>query len=131
MRNLRETSPDSPLLAPGDVAATLARLARGCVEGDPVADQVLRGTAGYLGAALADLVNLLNPEVIVLTGWVARRLGPPLLELAREAVARHALRRPLAATEIVLSPLPATPVSLGAATFALEGALASLGRPRR
>ncbi|WP_059006379.1 ROK family protein [Streptomyces specialis] len=129
MRNLRETSPDSPMLAPGDQAATVARLARGYVEGDPVARQVLRTTAGYLGAALADLVNLLNPEIIVLTGWVARRLGPPLLELAREALARYALRGPLAATELVLSPLPANPVSLGAATFALEGALASLGRP--
>ncbi|MGK5533539.1 ROK family protein [Streptomyces sp. URMC 129] len=129
MRNLRETSPDSPLLCPGDQAATIARLAQGCDEGDPVAAQVLRSTAGYLGAALADLVNLLNPEVIVLTGWVARRLGPRLLELAREAVARHALRRPLAATEIVLSSLPADPVCLGAATFALEGTLAALGRP--
>jgi hypothetical protein len=46
----------------------------------------------------------------------------------REAVARHALRRPLAATEIVLSPIPTDPVCLGAATFALEEALRSVGR---
>ncbi|WP_049572939.1 ROK family transcriptional regulator [Streptomyces sp. SBT349] len=128
MRTLAEISPGSPLLAGDDQTATVARLARACREGDPVADQVLRRTADHLGAALADLVNLLDPEIVILTGWVARRLGAPLLGLAREAVARHALRRPRETTEIVLSPIRVNPVSLGAATFALEGALASVGR---
>ena len=45
----------------------------------------------------------------------------------REAVARHALRRPMAATEIVLCQIPGNPVCLGAATFALEGYLAAIG----
>jgi hypothetical protein len=59
---------------------------------------------------------------------VARRLGQPLLDEVREAVARHALRRPLESTEIVLCPIASNPVSLGAATFALEGSLASVGQ---
>jgi hypothetical protein len=46
-------------------------------------------------------------------------------------MARHALRRPLTATEIVLSPIPTDPVCLGAATFALEGALQSGGPQRK
>jgi predicted NBD/HSP70 family sugar kinase len=91
-----------------------------------VAVKVVRDTARYLGAGIADLVNLLNPEVVVLSSWVAAALGEPLLEEVREAVARHALQRPLAATEIVLSPIPTDPVCLGAATFALEGALSSI-----
>ncbi|MDT0347104.1 ROK family protein [Streptomyces litchfieldiae] len=128
MRSLREISPDSPMLAADDQTATLARLARALDEDDPVAARTLRTTAGHLGAALADLVNLLDPEIIVLTGWVARQLGGPLLEQAREAVTRHALRRPLESTEIVLSPIQVNPVSLGAATFALEGALDAVGR---
>ncbi|NUP67450.1 MAG: transcriptional regulator, partial [Nonomuraea sp.] len=37
---------------------------------------------------------------------------------------------PMAATEIVLSPIPTDPVCLGAATFALEGALQSVGQRR-
>jgi predicted NBD/HSP70 family sugar kinase len=128
MQNLRELSPGSPLLHPDDQTATIEALARGVADGDPVAVKVVRETARYLGAALADLVNLLNPEVIVLSSWVARLLGQPLLDEVREAVARHALRRPLAGTEIVLCPIPSNPVSLGAAAFALEGSLASVGQ---
>ncbi|MFE2677237.1 ROK family transcriptional regulator [Streptomyces hygroscopicus] len=131
MRTLRELSPDSPLLHPDDQTATIEALGRGLAEGDPVAVKVVHTTARYLGAALADLVNLLNPEVIVLSGWVAATLGEPLLAEVREAVAVRALRRPLANTEIVLCPIPSNPVSLGAATFALEGSLASMGPKSR
>ncbi|MEU1463430.1 ROK family transcriptional regulator [Streptomyces sp. NPDC005727] len=130
MRNLRELDPDSPLLHPGDQTATVDALAAAVAADDPVALAVLRDTARYLGAGIADLINLLNPEVVVLSSWVASRLGAPLLGEVRAAVARHALRRPLATTEIVLSPIPTDPVSLGAATFALEGTLRSVGGRR-
>ncbi|MGW1157860.1 ROK family protein [Streptomyces sp. NPDC002519] len=130
MRNLRELSPDSPLLHPGDQTATIDALARGVADGDPVALAVLRNTARYLGAAIADLVNLLNPEVVVLSSWVAAALGEPLLTEVRAAVGRYALGRPFTATEIVLSPIPTDPVCLGAATFALEGALQPAGTLR-
>ncbi|WP_221351043.1 ROK family transcriptional regulator [Streptomyces beigongshangae] len=127
MLNLREASPGSALLHPEDQTATIDALARAVAARDPVATAVLRDTARYLGAAVADLVNLLNPEVVVLSSWVAAALGEPLLHEVREAVARYALKRPLAGTEIVLSPIPTDPVCLGAATFALEGALAPAG----
>ncbi len=123
MLNLRELSPGSPLLHPEDQTATIDALALGVDANDPVALEVVRETARYIGAGIANLVNLLNPEVVVLSSWVARRLGEPLLREVREAVGRHALRRPFAATEIVLSPIPTDPACLGAATFALEGAL--------
>ncbi|MBT3152157.1 ROK family transcriptional regulator [Streptomyces sp. CHD11] len=128
MLNLRELSPDSPLLHDGDQTATVDALAGAVRAGDPVALGVLRHTARYLGAGVADLVNLFNPEVVVLSSWVAAAFGEPLLDEVRAAVTRHALRRPLAATRIVLSPIPTDPVCLGAATFALEGALRSAGR---
>ncbi|MBQ0987007.1 ROK family transcriptional regulator [Streptomyces sp. F63] len=131
MRRLRELDPGSPLLHPGDQTATIAALARAAGEGDPVAVAAVRETARFLGAGIADLVNLLNPEVIVLSSWVAALLGEHLLGEVRDVVARHALARPLAGTEIVLSPVPTNPVSLGAATFALEGFLTSVGRRPR
>nr|WP_074993891.1 ROK family transcriptional regulator [Streptomyces prasinopilosus] len=123
MLNLREVSPDSPMLRPGDQTATVDALARGVAAGDPVAVRVLEDTARYVGAGISGLVNLFNPEVVVLSGWVAAAFGEPLLDAVRGAVGRHALRRPLAAARIVLSPIPTDPVCLGAATFALEGAL--------
>ncbi|ELP61309.1 ROK family protein [Streptomyces turgidiscabies Car8] len=123
MLNLAELDPGGALLRPDDQTATVDALARGVADGDPVAVRVVRDMARYLGASISDLVNLLNPEIVVLSSWVAATLGEPLVTEVREAVARHALKRPLAATEIVLSPIPGDPVCLGAATFALEGAL--------
>ncbi|WP_329414876.1 ROK family protein [Streptomyces sp. NBC_00704] len=128
MQNLRELFPDSALLHPDDQTATIDALAAGVAADDPEAVQVLRETARYLGAGIANLVNLLNPEVVVLSSWVAARLGEPLVREVREAVARHALKRPLAANRIVVSPIPTDPACLGAATFALEGALRSVGQ---
>ncbi|WP_371663373.1 ROK family transcriptional regulator [Streptomyces sp. NBC_00280] len=126
MLNLAELDPGGTLLHPDDQTATVDALARGVTAGDPVAVRVIRDMARYLGASISDLVNLLNPEIVVLSSWVAATLGEPLVAEVREAVARHALKRPLAATEIVLSPIPGDPVCLGAATFALEGALSAV-----
>ncbi len=128
MLNLREIGPDSALLHADDQTATIDALARGIATDDPVARRAVHETARYLGAGVADLVNLFNPEIVVLSSWVARTLGEPLLHEVREAVTLHALPRPLAATEIVLSPIPTDPVCLGAATFALEGALQAVGQ---
>ncbi|RKN35054.1 ROK family protein [Streptomyces hoynatensis] len=111
-----------------DQTAAIGALARGCAAGEPTAREVVRETGELLGTALADLVTLLDPEVVVLTGWVARRLGTWLLPPARAALGRHALRRPGTGPELVLSPVRTNPVCLGAATFALEGALAAGGR---
>lgn len=127
MQNLRDLAPDSPLLHADDQTATIAALGRAAADGDPVAAKVVAETARYLGVAIAGLVNLVNPELIVLSSWVASHLGEPLLTEVRSVVARHALRRPLAATEITLCRIAGNPVSLGAATFALQGYLAAIG----
>jgi len=127
MQNLRDMAPTSPMLHPDDQTATIAALARGVTGGDPVAVKVVTETARYLGVAVADLINLVNPEVIVLSSWVAAQLGGPLLAEVRTVADRHALRRPRAATEITLCRLAGNPVSLGAATFALKRYLAAIG----
>jgi predicted NBD/HSP70 family sugar kinase len=126
LQHLRDRAPDSPLLRPDDQTASLNALALAADAGDPVALAVLTDTARYLGAGLADLVNLLNPEVVILSGWVTDRLGSLLLPEVRIAVGRHALRRPFEATRIQLCQVP-EPVALGAGTLALEGFLAGIG----
>jgi predicted NBD/HSP70 family sugar kinase len=123
IRTLREIDPDSSLVQE-DQTTAIDAMARALADGDPVAVEAVRRTARYLGAAVGNLVNLLNPQVIVLSSWVAARLGDALLAAMRETVAQHALSRPLQSTQIVLCPILSNPVSLGAATFALEGALA-------
>jgi predicted NBD/HSP70 family sugar kinase len=126
IQHLRELDSDSAMLAVNDQTATIDALARGVEDGDPIAQKVVAETARYLGAAVANLINLLNPEAIVLSSWVAARLGEPLLTEVQAVVSRHALGRPLVATEIVRSALPGDAVSLGAATLALEGFLSQI-----
>ena len=127
MAQLQELAPDSPLLHPDDQTATIDALAGAYRADDPVAVAVVAETARYLAVAIADLINLANPEVVVLSSWVAARLGEPLLAEARVLLSRYALSRPLANTEITLCKIGGNPVSLGAATFALEGYLSAIG----
>ncbi|MBS2964743.1 ROK family transcriptional regulator [Actinocrinis puniceicyclus] len=123
LNTLREVDPDSAILQL-DQATAIGALADALAKEDAAALETVKRTARYLGVAVGNLVNLLNPQVIVLSSWVAARLGTALLSGMREAVAEHALPRPLEHTRIMLCPIATNAVSLGAATFALEGALA-------
>jgi len=58
--------------------------------GDAVAIRVIRATGERLGAVLAILVDLLNPERIVI-GGLAMRMGETLLAPARAVMKREAL----------------------------------------
>ncbi|MFG2748345.1 ROK family transcriptional regulator [Streptomyces xanthophaeus] len=119
---VRELDEDSPLLD-ADEAAVVASVARASAEGDAVAVETVARTARYLGMAAADLLNLFNPQTLALSGWVAARLGEPLLRQTRDVIEGHALPATLQALTLQLSDVPGNPVSLGAATFALEGFL--------
>ncbi len=66
---------------------------------------MLAETVGYLGAGIATLINLFNPERIVLGGWAGLALGERWLPEIRAATAEHALRRPYSQTSIVLCEL--------------------------
>lgn len=125
VETLREIAPTSPILG-GDQTTVLRSLRTAIDAGDETALLALERTGRYLGMAIANVVNMLNPQKVVLGGWVARTLGDRLLEAARPSIKTHALATPLDAAEIVLQRLPGNPVSLGAATIALEQFLDSI-----
>ncbi|MGV9852898.1 ROK family protein [Streptomyces sp. NPDC003442] len=98
------------------------------------AQRVLEEAAVYLGAGIANLVNLFNPERIILGGWAGLMFGARMLPRIRETVAAQALRRPYAKTDIGLSGLGPHAVALGAAAlpvrhFLTEGAHRPARRP--
>lgn len=68
--------------------------------GDRVAVRIIQSTGRRLGAVLAILVDLLNPERIVI-GGLAMRLGDLLLEPARSVLQREALTPAVASCEVV------------------------------
>jgi glucokinase len=67
---------------------------------DPLAKRVIRATGVRLGRTLAILVDLFNPQRIVI-GGLAMRIGEPLLAPARAILAREALASSVADCEIV------------------------------
>jgi predicted NBD/HSP70 family sugar kinase len=96
-------------------------------ETDPAARTVLDETAGYLGAGVANLINLFNPERVVLGGWAGVALGARLLPAIRAAAARQALRQPYGQASIELGRLGVDAVALGAATLPIARLLAAGG----
>ncbi|MFI6677789.1 ROK family protein [Kribbella sp. NPDC050470] len=82
-----------------------------------VAATIVDATVGYLAAGVANLVNLVNPERIVLGGWAGLLLGERYLDDLRAAVGQHALRQPYSQVSIELCELGRDAVALGAATL--------------
>lgn len=90
-------------------------------EGDALAQQVVHETAIYLGIAVANLVNLFNPELIVLGGPVGQS-GHILLETVQAEAQRRAMAYPFSATRIVTSTLGSDAGAIGAAVLVLQRA---------
>jgi predicted NBD/HSP70 family sugar kinase len=108
--------------SPAEVEARIAAIIdlRGT---DEQAAQVLEETAVYLGAGIADLVNLFNPERVVVGGWLGQTLSDHLLPRIREAAQRQALRLPFNRVEIIKADLGQDAVALGAATLPIARVL--------
>jgi len=131
MASLREASPRSSLiLDDDDQEGVIMALVAAAGRGDPSAVGVLEETTHYLGAGVANLINLFNPRRVVIGGWVGQRIGPSILPLLREVVARYALEQPLGVATVVLGQLGPDAVAMGAATLALDVFLTEAGDDR-
>ncbi|MFF4516790.1 ROK family transcriptional regulator [Streptomyces sp. RLB3-17] len=98
------------------------------VEPDPVALAVLEETAEYLGAGLSDLINLFQPERILIGGWAGLQLGTRFLPAVRRYAASYALRYPAERVSIDLGRLGPDAVTVGAAILPLADFFARGGR---
>jgi glucokinase len=61
--------------------------------GDPVVQEVMAQAEFYMGLLVANVVNVLDPEVIVLGGGVVERLGERYLEPVRETAEQYYLNQ--------------------------------------
>ena len=100
-------------------AGAIAAAAR---DGDRVAGRILSDFSEHLGRGISYLLNVLNPEMIVLGGPVAQA-GDVLLEAVRASVARHALLPKGVA--IVPSALPDRAELTGAVLLAMDQSVRS------
>jgi glucokinase len=83
-----------------DKPITARDVALAARKGDLVAARILRSTGKRLGEVLAILVDILNPERIVI-GGLAVRLGDTLLGPAREVLEREALPYSAAVCQVI------------------------------
>jgi predicted NBD/HSP70 family sugar kinase len=116
---LKADYPESPLAGSDP---TVRELEDAALEGDPLALRVTQEAASHLGRAIASLLNLMNPAMLVVGGDLAR-LGELLLEPLRETVAKRTLVSSVAAARIRASELGVQSVAVGAATLVLKAAL--------
>ncbi|MDX1646113.1 MAG: ROK family protein, partial [Longimicrobiales bacterium] len=108
-------------LVDGDLdALTAATVYEALTRGDRYAKEVMTETAKILGAGLANLVNLLSPEMIVIVGGVTRA-NHHLFDPLRSEVRRRAFRSGVDACKIAPGALPDTAGVIGAAGIYVVG----------
>ncbi|MFB7043058.1 MULTISPECIES: ROK family protein [unclassified Streptomyces] len=95
---------------------------------DATALAVLEETAEFLGAGFADLINLFQPERILVGGWAGLQLGTRFLETVTGYARAYALRYPASRTGIGLGTLGPEAVTVGAALLPLVDFFAQGGR---
>ena len=88
--------------------------------GDAVAIALIDETIEILGLGLSNMVNLFNPKLIVLGGWVGLRLADYGFSQIYEATRQNSLDRPGGQFELVPAKLGHDAVALGAALLAVE-----------
>jgi glucokinase len=95
------------------------RLVRLANEGEPRAIEILDGIGRHLGAGIGSLVNIFNPDLVVIGGGFAAA-GDFVLDPAREVLRREALARAGYRVQIVRAELGTAAGLIGAGLVAFE-----------
>jgi len=72
---------------------------------DKYVDKVIESAAEYIGIATANLINILNPEVVVLGGGVIEALADEMMSVIIETAKEYAMAGAMKGVEIVESRL--------------------------
>lgn len=116
---IRERADEAGLAIAASDEETLTALLDAARNGSEPHEAFLAETLDYLSAGLANLVNLFNPQQIVVGGWAGHLLfSAHQVELVT-GVRRHALGRPAEQFTLTESKCSVDPIALGAALLPL------------
>ena len=101
---------------------TAREVASAAEHGDLVSQQILAQAGAYIGIALAGLINMFNPGMVIIGGGVAQT-GDILLEPMRQTVQRRSLPAATRVVRITTAMLGRRSSSMGAVVQALTMAL--------
>jgi len=88
-------------------------------DGDALAGDVMNDMGRLLGIGIANLINIFNPEMIVIGGGV-KDAWPLFMKAVREEIKKRAFEYPAARTQIVPSVLGDDAGMIGAAALAFQ-----------
>jgi len=111
-----EVDGDSILLemVEGDASRITAQIVfEASKRGDVVATQVVRDTAHFLGVGVSNLINVLNPDIVVIAGGVTQA-GDLLFDPLRAEIKRRAFKSLVDACRVVPGALPLSAGVVGA-----------------
>lgn len=97
----------------------IADVVQAALEGDPHCRAALKRAGEYIGVAVADVINLCNPALILIDGGVSRA-GDLLLSSLRRTAAARSLPIAWANTTIELAQLGENAIALGAVSTVLD-----------
>lgn len=100
-------------------AITMETVIRAAQGGDQVARELIEHSALQLGIRIASLVNLLNPDVVVIGGGI-EKAGSLLLDPVWRAVKRYSYEEPASLVDISPATLGENAVALGAACWVIR-----------
>jgi len=106
--------------ADGDIEKLTAQvIQRAAEQGDSLAEELVARTGYYVGVGLANLINIFNPELIVIGGGLSN-IGGMLLEPAFRTAGERAYKEAFRAVRFASARLGRNSGVLGAAAFALQ-----------
>ena len=95
-------------------------LARAIERGDAAVEEIVRSRVRLAGTAISNLVDFINPDVVVLGGGLVEALPRIVLHEISEAVQAHCVGEVARTTRIVIASLGDYVVAAGAAMLAFD-----------
>jgi len=117
LQNGRIIQTSSKKLAPDTI--TLLDIVRAAEAGDEFCEKLLKEFAVIMGALCINIINLFNPEMIILNGEVFWE-GSLILETVKETIKKHILPISVEPVQIVVSKLKENRYILGVASLVLS-----------
>lgn len=96
-------------------------LAKAYAAGDEVVQETLQEAAEYLGIAVASVINIVGPDIVVLGGGVFEALGKELVKTVRKSAAKNVFPAAIMdSVSLELATLGDDAVALGAVAYAMH-----------
>lgn len=114
-------------LAGGDLdKVSIELIAQAASEDDSLAYRELQRSASYIGIGLANLVNLLNPKVVIFSGALFREIPQLIADPLRRIIKQRSLEKSAQEVQLLVSALGGEASALGAARLIAEAIMEDL-----